>query len=300
MTTPAGAQMTLSYDGPALVANRMDVRQLAPALLASADAIHAASRLLYPEQSEPRVEIEATAPGSFEIHMFISDPTIWQRAVGLFTTPEMQAAGTFTGLLGFVIAGVGALVKIGKSRIRRAEPEGPNVRIELADGTILVIPAEAYRLIQDTPTRTAIREVVRPLRAEGVDRLDIRGATEGTRVERADVDAFDLPALTDQPIGEDTRSVALTLANVAFTTGNKWRLSDGESTFYATIEDTDFLNRVERNAESFARSDILRVQLRTEQWRTETGLRSEYTVLHVDEHIAGPREVPLPFADGES
>ena len=86
---------------------------------------------------------------------------------------------------------------------------------------------------------------------------------------------------------------------MAFVSGNKWRLTDGDATFHAAIADLNFLNKVDRGEEEFSRTDILRVELRTTQWRTDSGLRTEHTVERVIEHIRGPREVPLPFEDSD-
>jgi hypothetical protein len=116
-------------------------------------------------------------------------------------------------------------------------------------------------------------------------------------VTKSDVSSFEIPTSPDEPISDVEREVALKLASVAFVSGNKWRLTDGESTFHATIADPDFLGKVDRGEEQFSRTDILRVRLHTQQWRTDAGLRTEQTVMKVLEHIHGPREVPLPFGE---
>ena len=72
---------------------------------------------------------------------------------------------------------------------------------------------------------------------------------------------------------------------VAFTEGNKWRFSDGDATFFATIEDPDFLAAVNLGIERFAKNDMLRVRLRTKQTRDATGLHTEHAVVAVVQHI---------------
>jgi hypothetical protein len=81
---------------------------------------------------------------------------------------------------------------------------------------------------------------------------------------------------------------------VAFTEGNKWRFSDGETTFYAAIEDVQFVARVDLGTERFAKNDMLRVRLRTRQTRgTDGDLHTERTVLQVLEHISGGVQLDL-------
>ena len=124
-------------------------------------------------------------------------------------------------------------------------------------------------------------------------------AREGSvEVTKPDLPGFEVPGIEEQPLADEEREVALRPVNVAFTEGNKWRVSDGESTFFATVTDLQFLHRVETAQEVFAKSDILRARLRTRQWRTSDGdLRTEHQILQVLEHVAGPRQVPLPFEE---
>jgi hypothetical protein len=85
----------------------------------------------------------------------------------------------------------------------------------------------------------------------------------------------------------------LAIASVAFTEGNKWRLSDGSSTFHATIADEGFLARVDRGEERFGKGDILRVELHMTQSRGDVGLTTTYVVEHVIDHIPTVRPVSL-------
>jgi hypothetical protein len=300
--TAPEATMQLEYDGSALADNRMDVRDIAPAMLAMADAIRSASQLLYPEQVEPRVEIQATAPGSFIVHLLVSEASLLHRAtVGLFSSPDFTAGANLTGVVGGVVVAIKTLARLTRHRIRDVQPvfepgQPAAVRITLTDGTVLEISEQAWRLMQDMNVRIGLRNVVEPLNRDGITTLDASAVSLTAHVDRADIAGFDIPPTPDEPISDVSREVALKLASVAFVTGNKWRLTDGDATFHATIADLDFLNRVERGEEMFSRRDILRALLRTQQWRTDSGgLRVEHTVVKVEEHIHGPRDVPLPF-----
>jgi len=70
-----------------------------------------------------------------------------------------------------------------------------------------------------------------------------------------------------------------------FKDDNKWRLSDGNSTLNVSIMDKEFLERVDARKESFYKGDLLRCKIRTLQWRTENGLKTEHEVLQVIDHI---------------
>ncbi len=81
-----------------------------------------------------------------------------------------------------------------------------------------------------------------------------------------------------------------------FKGGNKWRLSDGNATSNVAIADRVFLERVDARQESFFKGDLLKCKIRTQQWQTESGLRTEHEVLKVVEHIkSGNPLTLLPF-----
>ena len=55
----------LEYDGPALAAHEMDVRELAPALISTADLFQEMNRRLHPVAPPLAVTVRATSEGSF-------------------------------------------------------------------------------------------------------------------------------------------------------------------------------------------------------------------------------------------
>lgn len=50
------------------------------------------------------------------------------------------------------------------------------------------------------------------------------------------------------------------------------------------IKDESFLNDVEHNRISFAKGDILICKLKTTQYKSSTGLKTEYDLLNVIDH----------------
>ena len=91
--------------------------------------------------------------------------------------------------------------------------------------------------------------------------------------------------------------LALSIRSLAFQEGNKWRLFDGQNTIIATIEDKDFVRRVDLNIERFAKGDLLICEVRTIQTQGKDGLKTEHNVLKVVEHRPAPIQISLPFED---
>lgn len=58
-------EFSVKFTGPALENHTIDVRVLAPSLLALADALKSAQKELSPDSPAPAIDIKATRPGSF-------------------------------------------------------------------------------------------------------------------------------------------------------------------------------------------------------------------------------------------
>ncbi len=141
--------------------------------------------------------------------------------------------------------------------------------------------------------RKKARAVVEPLGRPGVERLDFRRENQITvSVRSDDVPAFELPEETIEDLGSRECETVVAIAAANFIEGNKWRLTEGESTFWATIEDDAFLARVE-HGEAFHKGDFLECRIRVEQSRQDDGLHSDYYVTQVLRHIECATQLPL-------
>lgn len=296
----AEEQLSVSFDGAAVATGRMNVRDFAPSLLALADLLQDAHRLLRPDHPDVAVQVTTPQEGSFEVSLVVVTSLMDQLRSAL--TSEEATAGA--NLLAYTAAVIGALklvVGLYRRRIRRTEelPAG-TVRLELDNGTTIEAPAGSLAIYQDVTTRRSLRRFVEPLGEQGIDEMIVSHREQKLTIGKAEREAFDLPPADDDLVLERSNELVVHIASVAFVEGNKWRLNDGESTFYAVVADEGFLERVDRNEERFGKGDLLRVRLSTKQWRSEGGLRAEHTVERVIEHIAAARQLRLPFVDADA
>lgn len=294
----AEAALGVTYDGPALADGRMPVRDLAPALLALGEVFAEASVALYPDREPVALNIQATAEGSFEVQLILEVSGLWDQVVNLLNTDAadalanlMQLVGGSYGLFAFIRA-------INRRSIKKREAVVPGrVKLTLEDGETIEVATEVFDLYRNVQVRKSVRQVVEPLARPDVERLDLR--TEDTvtvSISALDVEAFEPPEDIDVPLLERESEMVLAIASVTFIEGNKWRFSDGERTFFAAIEDTEFLDRVERGLESFRKGDFLECQIRLVQSQRGDSLHTDYFILKVIRHI--PRQVQLPLDDG--
>lgn len=282
----------VTYDGPALQSGRMPVRDLAPALLALGDLFTEAGAVLYPDREPVALDIKATAEGSFDVHLILEAGGLWDQVIDLVTSDDSSA---LLALIVYVTTLFGAVKFIGRKLIKNSEQVAPGrVKLTLEDGETLEVPSEVLDLYGKIQVRKKARAVVEPLDRPGVDRLDFRREDEVTvSVGSNDLPAFQLPeegVLED--MGTRERETVVAIAAATFIEGNKWRLTEGEQIFWATIEDEVFLSRVE-HGEAFRKGDFLECRLRVEQFLRDGALHSDYFVTRVVRHIQRTQQEQL-------
>lgn len=298
----AETAFAVKYDGPAVREGRMDVMDLAPALLALGEIFTEASAMLAPQQPAVALEISATEIGSFDVHLILrTAQSGWDQLVDLFGSDSSTALVNLKEIV--IGTGLGVLWLIKSLRGRKIATQQPGtlapgtVRLNLDDDTSLEVPAATVALYRNVRIRRATRKLVQPLTREGIDLVEIRSDEVVTvSIGTEDVDAFEAPPAVEETVIVDQQlPIAVSIASVAFVENNKWRLSDGDRTFYATIEDKDFLDRVDRGVEVFRKGDILRCVMRIRQVQRDGALHTEYSVLEVTAHIPATVPVQLTF-----
>jgi hypothetical protein len=288
------------YDGPAVDTGQMAVRDLAPALLALGDLFAEASVLVHPQGKPVGLSIKATTEGSFVIHLVLEAEHAWDHFVDLFSSNSVTALVNLTEV---VIGSMGLfqLIRMLRGRQIKEQLEAPtagHIELTLDDGETLEIPARVLDLYKSLDARKNAQQVVAPLAGHGIDRIEFTNRDEVTvSMDKADAPAFQVHDVESIPLSEEQLQMFVSISSVAFTDGNKWRLNDGERTFFAAIEDEDFLKRVNDGSEFFRKGDMLRAHIRLVQSQGEDGLHTEYAVTEVIEHI--PRMVQLRIEGGE-
>jgi len=300
----ANADLQIAYDGEILRDGTMDVRELAPALLAVGDLCQEANSLLNGQQTTITVHVKAITRGSFELHLVLAQAQqTLKNLVDLFPG-DLKSAQQLAWLLFGSQGGMICLIEL--VRLLRGKPIQP-IQI-LQDGSTIVdltnanltdsqitITAPLRRLYEDEAARKAVERIVKPLEHEGIEVFQVREQDELIQqVSRKELDFFRTPATLIAPI-EDSQServVTFQIVTASFEDRYQWRLTDGNMTLTARIEDEDFFKRIDAG-ERFGKGDILRIQLHEHRWRDSKGLHAEYRILKVLEVIPTPRQMRL-------
>lgn len=292
----ATAHFSIKYDGPALASHQMDVRELAPALMALSSLLEEANREIYPDGNEVRVQVKGSFKGgSFGVDL-IALQSIKEQIVSLLTGPEASAVSNLFGILGgvgLVGSGYAGLIQFIKWLNGRKPTSVTQVGDHLVVEAALFERTEsievslvAGKLYKSRVVRQSLAKVLKPLEREGIDVFAAgRDGQSETVIEKDDLAAFTDAAQEADVASDNTMSrVLVQVESAVFKDGNKWRISDGAATFHAAMDDTDFIDRVDAGLERFGKGDVLVVDLRRVQLITDNGLKSEWSIIKVHEH----------------
>ncbi len=297
------ASLNIAYTGPALEDGSMDVRELAPALLAIGELLERCNELLNPPESRIAVRVKAEfRRGSFEVLLELVQSMAEQMRM-MLNMSDGVAAGDMLKMVGLTASSTLGVVKLlkelkGKRPDKVYQAEGNIIVLEKGDIRIEV-PREVAQLYADSRVRESIKAVVEPVRRPGIESFEVResGAVV-QRVAKEEVTYFEAPAQIESPpgdveVGESSRTAYFTIVGLSFEEG-KWRLFDGETKLWATIGDAGFRGRIDRSEVAFRKGDQLRAELLTRQSRTAAGkLSVEHEIVQVLEHYKAPQQGEL-------
>lgn len=286
----------VTYGGPLLEQSEMDVRDLAPSLLAIADLCEAASHTLYGDALTPRVRVHASfRTGSFGIELAV-DAGFVARVLDIFTSRPVDGGLALVTMIGLLYKLIRFLRQAKGRNVVGIEREGAEPVAILEDGERVGTEDAVIALLQSRRVTENLYKVLEPLARDGIDDVGFGDDTHvEERVERKELPYFVLAQNDLQIILiDDHRRMVVSAVSVAFREENKWRVTDGNSTFFVSIVDTDFLRRVDEG-ESFAKGDTFVCDVWVRQWDGPAALSTDYTIEKVVEHRRWPPQLRLPL-----
>ncbi len=304
----------IAYNGPALTSGEMDVHDLAPALLAFADLIDNANKTLGGKQKiKVFLNQDSLRKGSFDI-TFVLDVVdcLLQQAklftgmaedIGLKDIMEILGWSGQTVALGAGIFGL--LKKVGTRKLTGiAHKEKGQVNISLEDGTSITTTEKVLKVFLDVNCRMSIEKVIHPVCQEGIDSFELRNPDEPEnkepieRITKNEISSFVAPPAAsiadEEPKESSEQELLVKISLISFEKG-KWKLTDGNNTFWAKIEDEGFIKNVESGTLSFTNGDMLRVKYYTKQYIKNGSLTTDYIVTKVLKLEKRPEQIKLDF-----
>jgi len=283
----------VTYRGPALTNAEMDVRDLAPALLALSGLLESATEALFPGRASAQVKVCGFRDGSFGIDVSIGT-SIVSRMREFFASSDASALANALAVLtalGFIAEKgrtslIGTLRWIRNRKVERMEHADGKAVLEV-DGERYEIPEDVYRLMQDKRVRNCLQKLLDPLAHPGIEVVSFGSDGNVAAIITSDEAIWftGLPHV-DTMIRQETQEMTLSFLAINFRPEFHWWAFDGHMLVPVMIEDEEFRHRVDHNLISFARCDRFRCDVRATQWRTAFGVKTEYEVVKVCAHMS--------------
>lgn len=308
-------KVRIAYDGPLLASGEMDVKDLAPSLIAFADLVDCANKALGGQDKiKVMLNQDSIKAGSFDVTMTL-DVDILRQAQVLVGMASDNGFGALMIVLGWcgvngssLGRGIFWLIKKinGRTLDNIIKHEDNKAEIVLNDGERIMTDQNTVKVLVDVNCRIHIEKVVQPVKEEGIDSFELRNPScpndkaPIVTIKKDDVRAFVAPPaanMSDKLLDVEPREYEMTvkISAVNFEKGNKWRLTDGNNTFWASIVDEGFLKRVDSGEISFTSGDMLKIRYIVRQSLKNGNLSSEYIVLEVLDIEKRPEQIKLNF-----
>ena len=303
----------IAYIGPALDAGTMPVKELAPALLSFAELVENCYKAIGGQDKiKVMLNQDSLRKEAFDI-TFLLDIDFLKEVKLLMASAKESGLDDLMTVLGWgttvagIAGGVIALIKkIRGRKIKRIEHKPDAVvEITLEDDETVKTTEDTLKVFLSFDCRLSLEHVLKPLKSEGVEAFELRDPEDSENktpvvvVSREESSEFKTPPAAADEDAETESGEQIMLARIVslnFEDG-KWRLSDGTNTFWASIEDEDFLSRIDRGETSFTKGDTLRIQYRLKQTVKGGKLATEYIVSKVLEQRKAPKQIKLDFED---
>lgn len=313
------AKARIAYVGTALENGEMEVRELVPALLAFADLIENANRVLGGDRKiKVMLNEDSLKRGSFDI-TFLLDTNLIEQAKNLFGFSSQVSLGTILSSLGWsefgkladfvtvgtpIAGGVFWLIKkIRNRKIESIEHKDNKAEITLNDGEKILTDENTLKIFLDIKCRISIEKIIEPIKHDGIESFELRKPESKEKdepievVQKDDAEFFSAPGneIEDEEFSPSPEHDGMfKIVTVNFENG-KWKFNDGSGTFWASVADEQFNEKVKMREVNFACGDMLKVIFFTQQKLRNGNLTKDTVVTKVLEIKQQPQQLSLKF-----
>lgn len=292
-------EFSIRYCGSGLTDGRIPIKDLAPSLLSLSESFQEIQSFMYPDQQPVSLDIKATEKGSFIADLILANgKDILSHTIDLLTGKEAEATKTLIELVGGFAALITFIKTVGDKKLKsKEELKNGEVKITMDDNSSISVPENVFEAFQSIEIRKSIKEFVKPLESNGISGIELMEEKNIKFIlTKEDVPSFEVPPTKERELEIASSTTYLQIINVSFAE-EKWKFTDGNKPFFAKVEDESFLSDIQSSKQQFGANDALKVILETRQKISDNGLKSEYTVTKVLEHIKGSMQMELMFED---
>ena len=162
------------------------------------------------------------------------------------------------------------------------------------------VSIDVYNLFLDVETRSAARDLVRPVESAGVDKMVVLPPGDSPlEIWRDEVDWFDLEPSQREIVSELESTRIVGIVSIVYKEDNKWRFTEGDTEYTAVIEDEMFWRRI-HSGETLPEGTALRVDMVTRTIVRPDAISTERRITRVREIIREGQVRQLDLMDDDT
>lgn len=293
----SATNLTIRYDGPMLAEHRMDISDIAPALLGISELCKIANRNFNDGKANVQVFIAADAEHKcFQLKLHVVQ-TLWEHTKTLLASDNVKSALELAKILGLVSGGslglFQLLKKVSGKKVTKAEYEQRDggdvirVTVEGDNNTVLIVRPESFHMLFDESAVEQAKKVVQPVTRSGIESLEFETdqkieetftKDEAVAITKT-VPGEIVPVNRDVP--QEIKAWVSVYSPVYDAKAPKWRFKFGEAHEYMDISETDIAADAIRRGGAMVDDAYYVVLEITQEHKATGGISNAYKIKEV-------------------
>ena len=277
-------KLSLEYYGSPVENGHLKAKDVARYILALDDFMNVVTKEAYGNDVSLSMDVSGFRGQSFDVDFIL-------QVVGLASN-AIFCTGSPKDLITLATDSIKACIHLAGKQPESCDTDCDNnsVSVKNAFGDTQVFHIQTLNVISDPKASISLDTFIREPLTKGLSTVKLKSSQFNVETEASSNDAdFFKPLDFELPLSKNMITTGLTIESPSFKDGNKWKLYDGQSSFYAEITDKNFLDKVDKG-ERFGKGDLLIVDMNIIQTKTPQGLRVEKIITEVKDHKEAPKQ----------
>ncbi|MEJ5205192.1 hypothetical protein [Acinetobacter junii] len=280
------------YDGWALEHHMMDVRDLAPAMIAVNDLLSNANKIINGDKVDINLKVNAAfKAGSFgmELHTVVHYLSQIRDIFAGQNASAISNAWTILEIIGLVGgAGLIGLIRYlrGNKPTKIVENDG-KFKVYISEQEYYETDGNTVKLFKNKTVVADLNKMLEPLEKDGIDSFFVSKTGHKSdaelKISEDEILFFEYQD-TESELSENIITTYIQIETAVFKEKNKWKFDNGGSPISASILDEEFLRKIDCGEMRFGKGDLLKVKLRSIQTFAHGRIKTDFEVLEVLEH----------------
>lgn len=272
-------KLSLEYHGNKVENGQLRAKDVAKYIAALDDFMSITTKHAYGKEADLILDVSGFRNQSFDIDFALQ--------VANISTAAIFATGSPKDLISLATDCIKACIHLQGHQPQDVKKDTINKSVHVTNqqGATQVYHIETINVIAAPKAASSLDSFIREPLTKGLEAVKVKSSMHKIEATAAaNQSDFFKPIDFETPLFTNSIKTGLVIESPSFKDGNKWKFSDGQSSFHAEITDQKFLDSVDAGEERFGKNDILIVEMDVIQTQTLSCLKVEKVITKVIDH----------------